>query len=87
MSNVRNLLAAGMLGLFAVSGTAVAEDDGALEKLKIAVSAFTGVQYSMMGDVVYLHGTTDNIPELSNIVQKLMSIDGITEVRTNISKQ
>jgi len=38
----------------------------------------------MMGDVVFLHGTTDNLPELGNIVSKLMKIEGVKEVRTNI---
>lgn len=62
-------------------------NDETLEQLKGALASFTGVQYAMMGDVVFLHGTTDNIAELGNIVNKLMSIEGVSEVRTNITKK
>jgi len=54
--------------------------------VKLAISQYTGIQYAMMGDVVFLHGTTDSIPELGNIVQKLMPIEGVSVVRSNIQK-
>jgi len=40
-----------------------------------------------VGDVVFLHGTTDNVAELGNIVGKLMKIEGVKEVRSNIFKK
>jgi hypothetical protein len=79
-------LALGMFALLQVSGTAAANDD-TLKELKLALASFTGVQYAMMGDVVFLNGSTDNIAELGSIVKKLMSIEGVEEVRTNITKK
>ncbi|MEM7256564.1 MAG: hypothetical protein AAF404_04155 [Pseudomonadota bacterium] len=77
------------MGLVALLQVASVSNAGetTLEDLKKALSSFTGVQYAMMGDVVFLHGTTDNVAELGTIVKKLMSIDGIQEVRSNITKK
>ena len=81
-----SVLALGMFALLQFSGTATA-NDAMLDKLKQALASFTGVQYTMMGDVVYLNGDTDNVAELGGIIKKLMAIDGVQEVRTNITKK
>jgi len=39
----------------------------------------------MMGDVVFLHGSTEHIAELGTIIGKLMQIEGVAEVRSNIT--
>ncbi len=77
------------LSLFALlqAPASVFANDEMLEELKQSLSGFTGVQYTMMGGVVFLNGSTDNISELSSIVNKLMAIEGVEEVRTNIQKK
>lgn len=87
MSIFRYIATACVFGTLSVSNIVLADEEKRLEALKLAVGSYPEVQYSMMGDVVYLHGTTDAIPELNNIIKKLMAIDGISEVRSNIFKK
>jgi len=85
MTFTRSIVAAGMLAILSASGAAYADkSEKMLEQLKEAVAQYPEIKYSMMGDIVYLHGTSDNIPELNNIIGALMKIKGISEVRSNI---
>lgn len=86
-STIKNVVKTiGMVALLQVASVSSAGEK-TLEDLKAALSSFTGVQYAMMGDVVFLHGTTDNVAELGTIVKKLMAIEGVQEVRSNITKR
>ena len=79
---IKALVIASAVSFAAVSG--VANADKKLDDVKRSVAQYPEITYAMMGDVVFLHGSTDHIPELNNIVAELMQIEGVSEVRANI---
>lgn len=81
---IRSVLAAALISLGTASGAAFAADD-AVDDIKRAIQQYPEIRYAMMGDVVFLHGSTEHIAELGTIIGKLMQIEGVAEVRSNIT--